>query len=96
MHEEGEGVPINHTEAARYFKIGEDHNYTHLVFNNGRMLDKGYYVRRNQQETSRYYKIAVDQGHPEAMNSYVISISDRLLNEAAHYFKLPAEKGLPD
>jgi TPR repeat protein len=62
----GEGVPQNHSEAARYFRLAAELGLAKAQFNYGVCSYKGEGVLQNRSEAIRYYRLAADQAHPPA------------------------------
>lgn len=68
--ENGEGVPVNKKEAAKYYKISADKGCPTAMFNLATMFEEGECVPVNKEEAVKYYKLSDDCGDKVAMYAY--------------------------
>jgi TPR repeat protein len=62
----GEGVPKNLVEAAKYFKLSADQGHAAGQNNYGFALKYGEGVPKNLVESAKYLKLSADQGNAAA------------------------------
>jgi TPR repeat protein len=65
-HSLGEGMPQNHAEAVRLFRLAADQGMADAQLNLGTCYAKGTGVEQNLEEAVRLYRLAADQGLAEA------------------------------
>ncbi len=63
---QGQGVPQNIAEAAKWFRKAAEQGYAPAQINLGYMYDTGQGVAKNQAEAASWWKKAADQGNDEA------------------------------
>ena len=66
MHENGQGVPQDHIEAARWFRLAADQGYGEAQFSLGLSYDKGLGVDEDPATAASWYQRAAEQGHTDA------------------------------
>ena len=66
MHEDGTGVPCDHTEAARWYRLAADQENPTAQHKLGLMFKHGTGVPQEFVEAVRLLKLARDQGFPPA------------------------------
>ena len=66
MYAMGEGVPENHREAGKWFRLAAKQGNAQAQFNLGLMYNKGVGVPESDVEASKWFQLAADQGHAEA------------------------------
>ncbi|MYE36659.1 MAG: sel1 repeat family protein [Rhodobacteraceae bacterium] len=63
MHERGEGVPENHAEAARWFRLAAEQGYAEAQYCLATMYESGEGVAWGYEEAIKWYEHAARQGH---------------------------------
>ena len=66
MHDNGWGVPRDHAEAVRWYRLAADQGHANAQFNLGVMYESGAGVPRDDAEAVRWYRLAADQGDARA------------------------------
>jgi TPR repeat protein len=66
MYLDGDGVPENDAEAARWFRLAADQGDALAQYNLGTMYYTGRGVPEDDAEAVRWYRLAADQGHAGA------------------------------
>ncbi|MBN4048105.1 sel1 repeat family protein [bacterium AH-315-O15] len=66
MYYNGEGVPLDHVEAVRWYRLAADQGFAAAQLNLGVMYDRGRGVPQDYVEAVRWYRLAVDQGFAAA------------------------------
>lgn len=69
MYDNGEGVPEDDAEAARWFRVVAEQGYAAAQYNLGMMYRKGEGVPEDDTEAVRWYRLAAEQGHAGAQNN---------------------------
>jgi TPR repeat protein len=69
MHQNGQGVPQDYTEAARWYRLAADQGLADAQSNLGQMYTLGNGVPQDYVEAARLYKLAADQGNASAQMS---------------------------
>jgi uncharacterized protein len=69
MHDLGEGVPQNSTEAAKWYRFAAEQGHVDAQNNLGVMLENGEGVTRNYQEAMEWYRKAAELGNSDAPNN---------------------------
>lgn len=98
MYQNGKGVPLNDTEAARWFRKAAEQGEAYAQNNLGVMYQYGKGVSQNDTEAVRWYRKAVEQGYARAQynlgwmfkNGNGVSQSD---TEAVRWWRKAAEQG---
>ena len=98
MYAKGEGVPQNHTEAARWYRRAAELGHAGAQFNLGVMYDKGEGVPQNHAEAARWYRRAAEQGVADAQLNLGLMYDEgegipQDYAEAARWYRLAAEQG---
>ena len=65
----GGGVPQNHAEAAKWYRLAADQGEVHAQLFLGSAYDNGRGVPQNDAEAVKWYRLAADQGLPGAQNA---------------------------
>ena len=94
----GEGVPQDNGEAARWFRLAADQGNARAQASLGFMYSNGDGVPRDDGEAARWYRFAADQGYANAQfslgvmygNGRGVSPDD---GEAVRWFRLAADQG---
>ncbi len=100
IYDKGIGVPQNHSEAARLFKLAADQGMALAQYNLGYFYQNGLgVVEQNYKEAARLFKLAADQGFASAQNNLAYLYQNGLgveqnYTEAARLYKLAADQGL--
>ena len=61
MYEHGTGVPQDHADPARWFRLAADQGHASGLFNLGVMCADGTEVPQDHAEATRWYRLAADQ-----------------------------------
>jgi hypothetical protein len=69
MYANGEGVPQDYAEAAKWYRKAADQGYDVAQYNLGIMYDEGRGVPQDYAEAVKWYRKAADQGHARAQHS---------------------------
>ena len=73
MYAQGEGVPKNATEAAKWYRMAAADSKDHLIivpqYKLGNMYAAGDGVPRDSAEAARWYRIAAERGHGAAQRA---------------------------
>ena len=94
----GEGVPQDNTEAARWFRLAADQGHARAQASLGFMYGNGDGVPRDDGEAARWYRLAADQGHAGAQSHLgVMYRNGRGVpqddGEALRWYRLAAAQG---
>lgn len=98
MYDNGQGVPQDYKEAAKWYRQSAEQGNSLAQFNLGVMYDDGQGVPQDYKEALKWYRLAAEQGHRNAQNNLGVlyrngqgvSQDDR---EAVHLFRQAAENG---
>ena len=66
MYATGQGVPQDHKEVVRWYKLAAEQGHLSAQFNLGLIYDAGERVPQDYKEAVRWYKLAAEQGHSYA------------------------------
>ncbi|HAJ75374.1 MAG TPA: sel1 repeat family protein [Gammaproteobacteria bacterium] len=80
IYRTGDGVPVNDTEAARWWRLAAEQGVAAAQFNLGVMYDYGRGVPQNNIRAYVWWSVAAAQGHEDARTNRDI-ISERLTPE---------------
>ncbi len=69
MYANGEGVPKNDVEAAKWFRKAAAQGHPEAQYNLGLMHYNGQGVPKNDVEAAKWFRKAAAQGHPGAQNN---------------------------
>ena len=69
MYDNGAGVPQDHGEAARLYRLAADQGLANAQYNLGSMLYNGTGEPKDHAEAARLLKLAADQGHSQALDT---------------------------
>ena len=72
MYQFGFGVPQDHTEAARLYRIPAELGNIFAQIQLGRMYDTGNGVPQDYREAVRWYRLASEQGDAGAQNNLAL------------------------
>jgi hypothetical protein len=94
----GDGIPINKSQSAYYFKLSADQGFMQAQVAIANLLRKGGETRMDQSSSAHYYKLAADQGSVEAQLRYAncllagdgVKMNKR---EAEHYLLRASSQG---
>jgi TPR repeat protein len=67
FYRQGNGVPQDNTEAARWFRLAADQGEATAQGNLGALYHAGIGVPQDNAEAARWFRLAADQGHPNAL-----------------------------
>ncbi|YBV96361.1 sel1 repeat family protein [Phyllobacteriaceae bacterium JZ32] len=101
IYARGLGVPINQTEAARWYEKAAEQGVTEAQFRYGAMLLQGRYVPRDKAKAEKLMKAAAEAGNRMAQFNYgQLMMMDHPgetgLDKAFPWFMKAAEARLPD
>ena len=68
MLNNGDGVPVNKSEAIKYFKMSIEKGNDDAMLNYAIMLNNGDGVPVNKSEAIKYYKMSADKGNKKAIH----------------------------
>lgn len=63
---QGDGIPVDKKEAAKYFKMAADKGYSGAMFFYAEMLERGDGIPSDMKESHKYYQMAADNGNEDA------------------------------
>jgi TPR repeat protein len=97
----GDGLPRNSAEAAKFFKFAADQADAFSQAKYGLRLKNGDGVERDMAEGARYVEMAADEGFSQGENEYGLCLKlgeevPRDLVLGAKYFKMVADQGDPE
>jgi TPR repeat protein len=69
MYMAGENVPVNNSEAARWYRAAADQGHADAQFSIGFMYTNGAGVPKNDTEAVKWYSLASMQGHVASMTN---------------------------
>ena len=72
-YRDGDGVPQDYKEAARWFRLAADQGIALAQFNLGYLYYVGQGVAQDHQEAVHWYKLAAEQGNDLAQNNLAYS-----------------------
>ena len=96
---DGDGVPENYVEGAKWFRLSADQGYAEAQYALGSMYNWGQGgLPKDEVEAVKFYRYAAEQGYAEAQvalgvrnkNGDGVSQNEK---EAAEWFRLAAEQG---
>ena len=99
MYEEGQGVPQNSQEAAKWFRKAAEQGEAHSQYVLGKLYDEGKGVPRAYQEAVKWYRKAADQGLASAQGDLGLMYGEgrgvpQDAQEAVKWFRKAAEQGV--
>ena len=94
----GAGVPLDATEAVRWFRLAADQGDARAQQNLAVGYANGLGVFSDVTEAVRWFRLAADQGHAVAQYNLAIAYANGMgtpldLTEAARWYRLAAEHG---
>lgn len=95
LHYRGRGVPLDHSEAVKWFRRAADQDDNAARFYLGVMFSEGQGVPQDYAEAAKWYRLAADRGDAQAQYnlglSYAKGEAGELDNVSAHmWFNLAA------
>jgi TPR repeat protein len=66
----GEGIEMNKSLAAYYFKLSSDQRFVQAQLHYGPLFAKGEDIAMNKSLAAHYFKLSADQGIAEAQFNY--------------------------
>lgn len=69
LYENGEGVPQDYEEAAKWYTLAAGQGLGGAHLNLGNLYDKGKGVEKDYAEAAKHFMVAAKQGFPEAQNN---------------------------
>jgi uncharacterized protein len=98
LHETGDGLPQNPTEASKWYRRAAEQNDPEGAFRLGWLYARGEGLPQNLEQAVHWYEIAANHGHPTAQLSlgWIYFNGDgvpRNVETAARWFKLAAARG---
>ncbi|MED5534848.1 MAG: tetratricopeptide repeat protein [Pseudomonadota bacterium] len=73
IHDIGQGVPENNTEAAKWYRLSAEQGNAEAQYNLGVMYDTGEGVPENDAEAVRWHHLAAEQGNADAQYNLGVS-----------------------
>ena len=70
MYFDGEGVPEDDAEAARWYRLAADQGHARSQYNLGTMYYTGSGVPEDNAEALRWWRLAADQGYASAQYNF--------------------------
>ena len=97
-YRDGDGVPQDYKEAARWFRLAADQGIALAQFNLGYLYYVGQGVPQDHKEAIHWYQLAAEQGLDLAENNlaYGYKTGDGVTqdyNEAVRWYRMAADKG---
>jgi TPR repeat protein len=94
----GEGMPQDHREAARLFRLAADQGHAQAHCCTALCYYRGEGVQQNLETAARWYRLAADQGQADAQANLALCYSrgDSLiqnLETAARWYRIAADQG---
>src|SRR5262249_13531904 len=68
IYETGDGVPRNHAEAAKWYRLAADQGNAEAQLFLGLIYETGDGVPRNHAEAAKWYRLADDHGNADAQS----------------------------
>ncbi|WP_409562392.1 sel1 repeat family protein [Hyphomicrobium sp. MC8b] len=98
---EGEGVPQNFAEAAKWYQRSAEQGFALAQYRLGTLYERGLGLKADRKQASTWYLRAAEQGNIKAMHNLAVlsaNQSDRApdYTTAAQWFEEAAKRGLPD
>jgi TPR repeat protein len=98
LYDEGEGVPQDFKEAAKWYRLAATQGHASAQNNLGMLYSNGQGVAQDDKEAMRWCRLAADQGNPYAQttvgwlyaNGVGTTQDDK---EAVRWYRLAAEQG---
>jgi len=66
IYEKGQGVAIDHAEAAQWYRKAADKGNSAAQYRLGRLFERGLGVEENREEAVKWYKKSAKQGYVDA------------------------------
>lgn len=66
IYEKGEGVAIDHAEAAQWYRKAADKGNSAAQYRLGRLYERGLGVEQSREEAIKWYKKSAKQGYVDA------------------------------
>ena len=101
MYYDGEGVPQNHVEAARWYRRAAEQGHADAQFFLGLMYAEGEDILQDHAEAVRWYRRAAEQGYADAQFNLGFMYREgygvpKNYAEAAQWYRRAAEQGHTD
>ena len=98
---DGDGVPTNDSEAARWLQKAAERGEPVAQYRLGTLYEKGRGVGADPRQAMRWYSEAARRGNRKAMHNLAVAYADgagaeKNFTEAVRWFKAAAELGLTD
>jgi TPR repeat protein len=98
MYQQGDGVPHDDSEAAKWFRKAADQGDADAQVNLGGLYQVGRGVPRDDAEGVRWFRLAAEKGNAAAQHNLGLAYEhggsvDRNFSEAARWYILAAEQG---
>lgn len=95
----GEGVAMDKTAAAKWFRLSADQGVADGQYNLGQCYLNGHGVPQDIHAAAKWFKLAADQGHAQAQNNcgrcYLLDNAEpRDIGVALKWFRLAADQGV--
>ncbi len=101
MYDNGEGVPQDDAEAAKWYRRAAEQGDASAQYNLGVMYDNGYGVPQDHAEAVKWYRLAAQQGVAKAQYNLGLMYGNgqgvpQDYAEAAKWYRRAAEQGFAD
>lgn len=98
---DGDGVPANNVEAARWLERAASKGQALAMYRLGTLHEKGLGVPADTRVAADWYAKAAETGNVKAMHNLAVAHAngngrETNFNEAAHWFRQAADRGLAD
>jgi len=98
LYANGQGVPQNHVEAAKWYRLAADQGHAAAQYNLGASYANGQGVPQDHVEAAKWYRLAADQGYAAAQNNLGVRYANgqgvpQDYTEAAKWYRLAADQG---
>jgi hypothetical protein len=98
MYANGQGVPQDDEEAAKWFRLAAEQGGADAQNNLGVMYANGRGVPQDYREAAKWFRLAAEQGHASAQNNLGVMYTKgegvpQDYKEAVKWYRLAAEQG---
>ena len=91
MYDTGQGAPLDHREAARWYRLAAEQGDADAQFSLGVMYDKGRSVPQNYVEAHKRFNLAAAQGLEPAQKNPVLIVAAMTGEQVAEARRLVRE-----
>ena len=101
MYFNGQGVPQDYAQAAKWFRLAADQGNADAQFHLGLMYYFGEGVSQDDVEAAKWYRLAADQGHASAQFNLGVMYANgqgvrRNYVQAEKWYSLATDQGYAD